>query len=161
TQRLCTRLVLSQRPSGTRYGCEQRSARTSTHSSTRPPLSTTQALGIGSAIAIALAQAGAHVILVLRPPSTSNSYTSADLQSLPPPPSPSETVSTLQSLQLPYSIVYADISDKEHVRTVVPRALEILKRDQQKVDRIGIVVHAAGIQRRNKITEFRDDDWEE
>jgi 2-dehydro-3-deoxy-D-gluconate 5-dehydrogenase len=102
-------------------------------------------IGIGASIALALAQAGAHVILVHRSPSTATT-----------------TLDTIRSQGYPASVVYADLADKEQVKALYASALEILKTDTtNQRTRIEIVVHAAGIQRRAPAAEFKDDEWEE
>ena len=108
-------------------------------------LSRLVSLGIGASIALALAQAGAHVILVHRSPST-----------------PTTTLDTIRSQGYPASVVYADLVDKGQVKALYPSALKVLNDDtDQQRTRIEILVHAAGIQRRAPAAEFKDDEWEE
>jgi 2-dehydro-3-deoxy-D-gluconate 5-dehydrogenase len=96
-------------------------------------------------MALALAQAGAHVILVHRSPAT-----------------PTTTLDTIRSQGYPASVVYADLADKEQAKALYASALEILKADTaNQRTRIEIFVHAAGIQRRAPAAEFKDDEWEE
>jgi 2-deoxy-D-gluconate 3-dehydrogenase len=101
--------------------------------------------GIGASIALALAQAGAHVILVHRSLATATT-----------------TFDTIRSQGYPASVVYADLADKEQVKALYATALDVLKTDttSQRI-RIEILVHAAGIQRRAPAAEFKDDEWEE
>lgn len=101
--------------------------------------------GIGAAIALALAQAGAHVVVVHRSEST-----------------PTTTVDAIKAQGFPASVVYADLADKEQVKSVFSNALEVVKKDSGG-ERTGIqiLVHAAGIQRRAPAAEFKDDEWEE
>jgi 2-dehydro-3-deoxy-D-gluconate 5-dehydrogenase len=96
-------------------------------------------------MALALAQAGAHVILVHRSPST-----------------PTDNLDAIRSQGYPASVVYADLADKAQVKALYPSALETLKADTaNQRTRIEIIVHAAGIQRRAPAAEFKDDEWEE
>ena len=103
--------------------------------------------GIGASIALALAQAGAHVILVHRNTET-----------------PTTTLDAIQQWnpQAKTSIIYADLSNKDAVKALVSTASAQLKADTAgERERIDIVVHAAGIQRRAPAVEFGDDEWEE
>jgi short chain dehydrogenase len=105
----------------------------------------TTCTGIGAAIALALAQAGAHLILVLR--------------------SPQSATTTLDALRscgasASASVVYAELSDREQVKTVFARALAVLKQETGR-ERIDIFVHAAGIQRRAPAVQFTDEAWDE
>ncbi|KJA25544.1 hypothetical protein HYPSUDRAFT_37534 [Hypholoma sublateritium FD-334 SS-4] len=96
--------------------------------------------GIGHACALALAQAGAQLCLVLRP---------ADAE----PP----CVAALRA-QLPaattITVVYADLSDPAQVRAVFPQALALM-------GTIDVLVHCAGIQRRAPAVVFPESDWDD
>ena len=100
-------------------------------------------IGIGAAIALALSQAGAHVVLVLRNPE-----------------SPTTTLDAIRARGGTASVVYAELSDRQQVNGVFPDALTVLKHDTGR-DRIHIFVHAAGIQRRAPAVEFTDEAWDE
>lgn len=92
--------------------------------------------GIGAAMAIALAEAGADIILVQR--TTGNTTTQ----------------NTIRSLSRRCPIYTADLSSKESVKELVPKILA-------DGHRIHILVNAAGIQRRNKAEMFTGEDWDE
>ncbi|KAJ3903981.1 hypothetical protein F5879DRAFT_957107 [Lentinula edodes] len=132
--------------------------------------------GIGRACAIALAQAGANVCLVLRPPSDSSQdpkFFSADLKdeedpyslSIPTPAllSAISTTSTGPAKGIHVSVIYADISDTTSpadagsgVKSVFPRALKAVPGEQ-----IDILVNCAGIQRRAPSVEFPESFWDD
>lgn len=103
----------------------------------------TKRAGIGAAIALALAQAGAHLILVHRAPDT-----------------PTTTLDAIRTAGGTASVVYADLADKEQTKAIVPNALRVLKEDTGK-EQLHILVHAAGIQRRAPAVQFTDEHWEE
>jgi 2-deoxy-D-gluconate 3-dehydrogenase len=92
--------------------------------------------GIGAAIAIGFAEAGADIILVQRDESNSS------------------TKKAVEALGRKAYIVLADLSEKSSVRTLVARALQI-------VPKLDILVNAAGIQRRHPAHEFPDEEWDE
>ncbi|KAK0203746.1 hypothetical protein DFS33DRAFT_1374170 [Desarmillaria ectypa] len=94
--------------------------------------------GIGSACAIELAKAGAHVCLVLRPTTTT-----------------SHTIDTLKELNLSYTTVPCDLDDLPAVRTLFSRALDIVPSHE-----IHILVNCAGIQRRSPAVSFSEEDWD-
>ena len=101
--------------------------------------------GIGASIALALAQAGAHVILVHRSSTT-----------------PTTTLDGIRAQGYTASVVYADLSDKEQVKNVFPQALQVLSKDTNgERTSIQVLVHAAGIQRRAPAEQFKDEEWEE
>ncbi|CAG7850124.1 2-dehydro-3-deoxy-D-gluconate 5-dehydrogenase {ECO:0000303/PubMed:24509771} {ECO:0000269/Ref.4}; AltName: Full=2-deoxy-D-gluconate 3-dehydrogenase {ECO:0000303/PubMed:23437267}; AltName: Full=2-keto-3-deoxygluconate 5-dehydrogenase; AltName: Full=2-keto-3-deoxygluconate oxidoreductase {ECO:0000303/Ref.4}; Short=KDG oxidoreductase; AltName: Full=20-ketosteroid reductase {ECO:0000303/PubMed:24509771}; {ECO:0000269/PubMed:24509771} [Serendipita indica DSM 11827] len=91
--------------------------------------------GIGASIALALAQAGAHVVLVHRNEQTSTS-TLETINAWYSSKASSDASTPTKAL-----VVYADLSGKD--------------------GEIDIVVHAAGIQRRAPAVQFGDDEWEE
>jgi 2-deoxy-D-gluconate 3-dehydrogenase len=92
--------------------------------------------GIGASMALALAEAGADVVLVQRDDSNQTTKTA------------------VEKLGRKAYILEADLSSKEDVKTVVNRALKM-------VPRIDILLNCAGIQRRHPAQEFPDDDWEQ
>lgn len=95
--------------------------------------------GIGNACALALAQAGAHLCLVLRPA-----------------PDEPPCVAALRA-QLPattITVVYADLSDPVQVKAVFPQALALM-------GTIDVLVHCAGIQRRAPAVDFPESDWDD
>lgn len=92
--------------------------------------------GIGSGIAIGLAENGADVVLVQR-----------DKSNL-------KTKQSIEKLGRKAYVVAADLSKKEEVQKVVSEALSL-------VPRIHILVNCAGIQRRGPAEEFTDQDWED
>ncbi|KZT25628.1 NAD(P)-binding protein [Neolentinus lepideus HHB14362 ss-1] len=98
--------------------------------------------GIGAACAIALAEAGASICLVQRPP--------------PEGQSPSMgTANAISALGVKVEIVYADLSDIESVKSVFPQALEAMGGE------IHILVNSAGIQRRSPSVDFPEKDWDD
>ncbi|KAF5389688.1 hypothetical protein D9757_006042 [Collybiopsis confluens] len=134
-------------------------------------------LCIGRACAIAIAQAGANVCLVLRPAPNSTqdeaNSSSADWKEGEDPYSSTiPTLSLLSALSLNstgpahgihVSAVYADISDTNSpadsgsgVKSVFPRALKVVPGE-----RIDILVNCAGIQRRAPSVEFPESYWDE
>jgi 2-dehydro-3-deoxy-D-gluconate 5-dehydrogenase len=92
--------------------------------------------GIGAAIALGLAEAGADVILVSR--------------SEPRP----DVVSALRATGRRYAHVPADLSQKSSIGVVVQAALA-------EVGRIDILVNNAGIIRRTPFLEYSEADWDE
>jgi 2-dehydro-3-deoxy-D-gluconate 5-dehydrogenase len=93
--------------------------------------------GIGKACAIALANAGAHVCLVLRKGSGQ------------------ETLDELTALGMDVKAVYCDLGDLEAVKAVFQQALELMNGE------IHILVNCAGIQRRAPALEFPETDWDD
>lgn len=92
--------------------------------------------GIGSGLAIGLAENGADVILVQR-----------DHSNL-------KTKQAIEKLRRKVHFVTADLSKREDVGNVVAQALTL-------VPRIHILVNCAGIQRRRAAEEFTDQDWDD
>ncbi|KAK4200142.1 putative 2-deoxy-D-gluconate 3-dehydrogenase [Triangularia verruculosa] len=92
--------------------------------------------GIGQAVAIALAEAGADIILVQR--------NRAD----------EETAAAIQQLGRKAAIYIADLSSPKNVQQLVP---ELLAEGHE----IRILVNCAGIQRRHPCEKFPDDDFNE
>lgn len=90
--------------------------------------------GIGQAIAVALAAAGADVALIGRTPAT-------------------DTVEQVRALGRRAEIVSADLSTIEPVERVVAETLE-------KLGRLDILVNNAGIIRRADAVDFTEEDWD-
>lgn len=90
--------------------------------------------GIGQAIAVALAQAGADVALVARSDA-------------------SETVGLIEDVGQRAIVIEADLSSTEPCARVVSETVTGL-------GRLDILVNNAGIIRRNDATEFTEDDWD-
>jgi 2-deoxy-D-gluconate 3-dehydrogenase len=90
--------------------------------------------GIGQAIAIALAEAGADIAAVGRSPA-------------------SETVEQVRALGRKAEIVSADLSTIEPVDRIVAETLE-------KLGRLDILVNNAGIIRRADSVDFTEEDWD-
>ena len=105
-------------------------------------------LGIGAACALALAEAGATICLIVRPNSnnTNNNTTPS-------------TIDVLRATQLPnasdHTTIECDLSDLDAVRTLFDRALEKLG------GHIHVLVNCAGIQRRAPVVEFSEQDWDD
>ncbi|KAF7570172.1 FabG Dehydrogenase with different specificities related to short-chain alcohol dehydrogenase [Pyrenophora tritici-repentis] len=91
--------------------------------------------GIGQAMAIALAEAGANIILVQR--DTSNQTTKE----------------AIEALGHKATIYTADLSSKASVSSLVPTILK-------DGHRIHILLNCGGIQKRHPAHQFPDDDWE-
>ncbi|KAH8802735.1 2-deoxy-d-gluconate 3-dehydrogenase-like protein [Xylogone sp. PMI_703] len=92
--------------------------------------------GIGQAVAIALAEAGADILLVQRDRSQT------------------ETLKAIEALGRKASIYTADLASKEEVAALVPAIVK----DGHTIQ---ILVNCAGIQRRHPSEKFPDDDWNE
>jgi 2-deoxy-D-gluconate 3-dehydrogenase len=90
--------------------------------------------GIGQAIALALAKAGADIAAVGRTPAE-------------------ETVAKVRSLRQRAEIVSADLSTIEPVQRVIDKVAE-------KLGRIDILVNNAGIIRRADSLDFSESDWD-
>lgn len=103
--------------------------------------------GIGQACAVALVDAGANVILAVRP------GTSAGPGGEHPALAPLNAASKGSSK---HSTVEADLSDLESVKTVFDRALSV-----SPTGAIDILVNCGGIQRRHPSTDFPESDWDE
>lgn len=114
--------------------------------------------GIGAACALALARAGASVVLVVRPlsspssapPAPSSAPSGAEHPSLAPLLALGQTHASQK-----YSIVEADLADMKSVKEVFPKAL------QKAGGTIDVLVNCGGIQRRHPSTEFPEEDWDE
>ncbi|KAH6630088.1 hypothetical protein B0J18DRAFT_363687 [Chaetomium sp. MPI-SDFR-AT-0129] len=92
--------------------------------------------GIGQAVAIALAEAGADILLVQRDPSST------------------ATQSAIQALGRKATIYTADLSDPASVASLVPTILN-------DITEIRILVNCAGIQRRHPSHLFPDTDFQQ
>lgn len=98
--------------------------------------------GIGAACALALAQAGASICVVQRPPS--------------PGVEPNmDTVNSIRALGVNTQVVYCDLSNLDSVRELFPKALELMGGS------IHILVNCAGIQRRSPSVDFPEKDWDD
>ncbi|KAG2156851.1 uncharacterized protein EDB93DRAFT_1125956 [Suillus bovinus] len=98
--------------------------------------------GIGAACALALAQAGASICVVQRPPS--------------PDAEPNmDTVNVIRSLGVNVQVVYCDLGNLDSVRELFPEALELMGGN------IHILVNCAGIQRRSPSVDFPEKDWDD
>ncbi|KAF8314962.1 NAD(P)-binding protein [Clavulina sp. PMI_390] len=98
--------------------------------------------GIGQAVAIGLAEAGAAVCLAIRPGSSNN----ATIDALKALPAPSHNVA--------HATIECDMSNLDDVRSLFDRALALMSND------IHILVNCAGIQRRAPAVNFTDEDWD-
>jgi len=92
--------------------------------------------GIGQAMALALAEAGANIILVQRDESNK------------------QTLEAVQKLGRKASIVTADLADNASVAKIVPALAK-------EGHNMHILVTCAGIQRRHPAHQFPDNDWNE
>ncbi|KAI7089769.1 2-deoxy-D-gluconate 3-dehydrogenase [Hortaea werneckii] len=102
----------------------------------RTALITGATRGIGQALAIALAEAGADVVLIQR--DFSNQATKQEIE----------------KLGRKASIYQADLADREQLHDLVKRVLA----DGHDID---ILVNCGGIQRRHPAHHFPDNDWDE
>jgi NAD(P)-dependent dehydrogenase (short-subunit alcohol dehydrogenase family) len=98
--------------------------------------------GIGAACAIALAQAGAALCLVLREP-----------QGDAPPNL--DTVNAIRELGASAKVVHCDLNNLDAVKGVFQRGLDVMG------GRIDILVNCAGIQRRSPSLDFLETDWDD
>ncbi|ERT00997.1 2-deoxy-D-gluconate 3-dehydrogenase [Sporothrix schenckii ATCC 58251] len=92
--------------------------------------------GIGQAMAVALAEAGADILLALR--------SGAD----------TATKTQVEALGRKCTLYNVDISSRESVAALVPAVLK----DGHRID---ILVNCAGIQRRHPAHQFPNNDWDE
>lgn len=92
--------------------------------------------GIGQALAIALAEAGADIVLIQR--DFSNQTTKQEIE----------------KLGRKASIYQADLADRQQLQDLVKRVLA----DGHDID---ILVNCGGIQRRHPAHQFPDNDWDE
>jgi 2-deoxy-D-gluconate 3-dehydrogenase len=98
--------------------------------------------GIGAACALALAEAGAKVCLVQRPPGPDGTENK-------------DTCNAIIAAGGSATIIHCDLEDLDQVRSLFPRALEAMGGD------IHVLVNCAGIQRRNPAVEFLETDWDD
>ena len=97
--------------------------------------------GIGAACALALAEAGASLCLIVRPPARDNlSIVDIILEKCP---------------GTRIEVVHCDLSDIEAVKGVFQKALDVM--DGQ----IHVLVNCAGIQRRAPALQFSELDWDD
>ena len=92
--------------------------------------------GIGRALAIGMAEAGADLLLVAR--------TESDLQ---------ETAQQIEQLGRRAFVLTCDVTDRTQVQATVDRAYTY-------VDRIDVLVNNAGMNIRSKALDVTEDDWE-
>lgn len=98
--------------------------------------------GIGSACALALAQAGARCCLVVRPGHEGDAGSHPALKAL-------------KGTSTDHTTIEADLSDMEQVGSAFGRALRAMD------ERIDILVNCGGIQRRHPAVDFPLSDWQE
>lgn len=99
--------------------------------------------GIGQACAIALAEAGADVCLVLRPSSTTTSSST---------PTTQERITALGRRA---HVLECDLSDLEAVKGLFDRAVDAMGGE------VHVLVNCGGIQRRAPAVAFSEEDWDE
>jgi 2-dehydro-3-deoxy-D-gluconate 5-dehydrogenase len=104
----------------------------------RTALITGATRGIGQSLALALAEAGADVILIQRPGSQNN-----------------ETKQKIEALGRRCTVYHADLAKSEDVKGLVKRITVDDGHD------VSILVNNGGIQRRCRAEEFSDGDWDE
>lgn len=97
-------------------------------------------LGIGAACAIALAEAGANICLVVRPSTASTNHATAD---------------AIAALGRTVKAVQCDLEDLDAVKQIFSQALEAMGGD------IHVLVNCAGIQRRSPAVLFPERDWDD
>jgi len=91
--------------------------------------------GIGASMAIALAEAGADIILIQRDPT------------------PTSTTTQIESLGRKCTIYTADLASQSSLTSIIPIIIS-----EQK--RIHILLNCGGIQRRHPAHQFPDEDWD-
>ncbi|KAH9932976.1 uncharacterized protein B0H18DRAFT_952125 [Fomitopsis serialis] len=96
--------------------------------------------GIGAACAVALAEAGADICLVVRPATAHANHATAD---------------AVAALGRAVKTVECDLEDLDAVRQIFPKALEAMGGD------IHVLVNCAGIQRRSPAVQFPESDWDD
>ncbi|KAJ1021980.1 hypothetical protein NDA18_005217 [Ustilago nuda] len=102
--------------------------------------------GIGQACAVALVEAGASVILAVRPGNAASPH---------PALLPLTSVANQSSCQK-HSTVEADLSDLSSVKSLFDRSLLL-----SATGAIDILINCGGIQRRHPSTDFPESDWDE
>ncbi|KAG5641478.1 hypothetical protein DXG03_005118 [Asterophora parasitica] len=98
--------------------------------------------GIGAACALALAQAGASVVLVQR--------------NTPEGSKPNhETLNAIRATGATAEVVYCDLDDLKAVKGLFQKALDVIG------GQIHVLVNCAGIQRRSPSVDFPESDWDD
>jgi 2-deoxy-D-gluconate 3-dehydrogenase len=97
--------------------------------------------GIGAACALALAEAGANICLVHRPPADGVENKG--------------TYNRITRCGVSATILHCDLADMDQVRGLFPRALDAMGGN------IHILVNCAGIQRRHPSVAFPEADWDD
>ncbi|KAF9450625.1 putative 2-deoxy-D-gluconate 3-dehydrogenase [Macrolepiota fuliginosa MF-IS2] len=97
--------------------------------------------GIGAACAIALAEAGANICLVQRPPTDGVENKG--------------TYDAIIARNASATIIHCNLEDLDQVRDLFPRALEAMGGN------IHVLVNCAGIQRRHPAVAFPETDWDD
>ena len=95
--------------------------------------------GIGAACAIALAEAGASICLVLRDPASPNLA----------------TFKSIQALGVKVEAVYCDLGNLDATKNIFQTALGVMG------GQIHTLVNCAGIQRRSPSVDFSENDWDD
>ncbi|CAK7221838.1 hypothetical protein SBRCBS47491_004665 [Sporothrix bragantina] len=93
--------------------------------------------GIGQAMAVALAEAGADILLALRAGANT------------------ETKTQIEALGRKCTLYDVDVSSRESVAALVPN---VVGRDGHRID---VLVNCAGIQRRHPAHQFPNNDWDD
>lgn len=105
-------------------------------------MSANLSIGIGAACAIALAQAGAAICLVQRPPQSGNQPNM-------------DTIHAIRGLGGTVHIVQCDLADTDAVRGLFDKALDAMDGN------IHVLINCAGIQRRSPSVDFLETDWDD
>jgi len=100
--------------------------------------------GIGAACAIALAQAGASICLVARPPT----------EGVPANTATADTIKA-QCPDVRVETVHCDLSDMAAVKGLFQQALDVMG------GQVHVLVNCAGIQRRAPSLDFPESDWDD
>ncbi|TRM70586.1 hypothetical protein BD626DRAFT_544857 [Schizophyllum amplum] len=98
--------------------------------------------GIGAAMAIALAEAGADICLVMREPAPGTQPTMS-------------TPDAIRALGRRVEIVHCDLADLTAVKGIFEKALAAMGGE------IDILINCAGIQRRAPAVDFSEQDWDD
>ena len=91
--------------------------------------------GLGGSISLALAEAGADIVLVSRKPNA-------------------ELESQIKKLGRRCKHIAADLTKREHARSVIPEAVNAM-------GDVNILVNNAGIIRRSPATDYQETDWDD
>ena len=97
--------------------------------------------GIGAACALAVAEAGASVCVVVREPKDGT------LPNL-------RTVDAIRALGAKVEYIFCDLSDLDAVKGLFKKALDAMG------GQIHVLVNCAGIQRRSPSVDFSESDWD-